>query len=282
MSKNLEHCTASWTCRIAMAIPLFASSPALAQTPTAPNPAPSVLQAEDYAAHAFEAYGRKEYGEAVALYQRAYDRAPSAAALYNIARVYDLGLRDRPLAIAAYRRYLSDAGATPDHIQVANDRLALLREAELVVNAAEQNAPRPLVPAAPRPVSATLAQSGSEAGQDWSALRVAGAVTGAAGLVSLAVGVGSGLLVLKDADTANQLCVKNRCSSQRGVDAARSASTHATVATVGVSVGLGLMATGAVLWLASGRSREQPSATSLQVVPLTTTSELGLSLAGNW
>ena len=68
----------------------------------------------------------------------------------------------------------------------------------------------------------------------------------------------------------------------RGVDAAKAASTHATIATVGVSAGLGLMATGAALWLAGGGSTEQPAPSALQVAPLSSASEFGLLLSGGF
>ncbi len=280
MAIDLHHRKASWACRIALTLPLCFAAPALAQSPA--GAAPSVVQAEDYAARAFEAYGKRDYAQAVALYQMAYDSAPSAEALYNIARVYDLGLRDRPLAIAAYRRYLSDPGASPAYIRIANTRLGELREAELAVSAttpAPASAPAPAAPPAAKPVALAAP---SEAAPGWSASRVAGLVVGAAGVASLGVGLGFGLWVMKDADRANELCDENRCRSQRGVDAAKAASTHATIATAGVSAGLGLMATGAALWLTSGGSTEQPAPTALRVTALTSASELGLQLSGGF
>lgn len=282
MANDLPHQTASWACRIALTLPLWFSAPALAQTPAPTAAAPSVLQAEDYAARAFEAYGKRDYAEAVALYQMAYDSAPSAEALYNIARVYDLGLRDRPLAIAAYRRYLSDPGASPAYIRIANARLAELREAELAVNATSPAPASAPVPPPPAPASAVPAAPETAPTPGWSSARVAGLVVGAAGVATLGVGIGFGVWVLQDADRANQLCDDNRCRTQRGVDAAKAASTHATIATVGVSAGLGLMATGAALWLASGGSSEQPAPSALQVTPLSSASELGVLLSGGF
>jgi hypothetical protein len=242
------------------------------------------LQAEAYAAEAFEAYGRKEYAASVALYRRAYDAAPSADALYNIARVYDLGLRDRPLAIAAYRRLLADPGATPDRIRLANERLQDLREAELAVLELD---PAPAGELALRPaptgsVPAPKDASEPEHGSDGSTSRVAALVSGAAGLVSLGLGIGFGIRVLADADTANASCVENRCTSQRAVNAAKAASTNATVATVGVSVGVGLIATSAVLWLASRSDPEADAPAGVNVTPLASASELGLTLSGGW
>src|SRR5688500_1131432 len=72
-----------------------------------------VARAEQYAADAFDAYGRKAYAEAIALYERAYSIAPNGdVILYNIARIYDVGLHSRSLAIDYYRRYTAAPGAT--------------------------------------------------------------------------------------------------------------------------------------------------------------------------
>jgi tetratricopeptide (TPR) repeat protein len=280
MTVHAGHCRARRAWRFALSISLVAAAPAFAQAPATAGPARSVLQAEEHAARAFEAYGRKDYAEAVALYRMAYDAAPSADALYNIARVYDIGLRDRPLAIAAYRRYLADPGANPDQMRVANTRLAALREAELAVS---PSSPAPARDSArPAPRASAAEDSASDSTRPWSSAQIAGVIVGATGVVGLGAGIGFGLLVLKDAETANELCVDNRCRSQRGVDAARAASTHATVATVGISAGLGLLATGAALWLASGGSREEPLSGALRMAPLTGRSELGLQLSGGW
>jgi len=58
--------------------------------------------------------------------------------LHNIARIYDTKLGDRPLASNFYRRYITGAGAVADRIQLANQLLVALREAELAAN---QSAP---------------------------------------------------------------------------------------------------------------------------------------------
>ncbi len=263
------------------------SARAAAEAPPAAAPraaSGSVLEAESYAARAYVAYMEKKYSEAAALYRKAYDAAPSADALYNTARVYDLGLRDRPLAMAAYRRFLLDPGAAPDRIRVATARLAALREGELAL-AATEAAELQLGEAERRTVKGADAQvvaPASSSERFWSASRVAAVAAGSAGIVSLGVGAAFGAAVLSNADTANALCVGNRCSSQRGVDAARAASTSSTVATVGVSLGVGLLATGAALWIASARGDETAPRRELSVEPRASASELGMMLAGGW
>jgi tetratricopeptide (TPR) repeat protein len=245
-----------------------------------------IALAESYAERAFGAYERGEYAEAVALYQQAYEAAPSADALYNIARIYDIGLRDRPLAINYYRRYLSDPGANPERIGRASQRLTQLREAEASELAATPPPPAS-TPAAtappPSPVATPRGPSSSPSEPGRSALRVAGVVTGTVGLLGAGVGTAFGLSVLADAETVNTYCEGNRCSSQRGVEIARAASRKALVATLGVSVGAGLMVTGVALWLLDpGGSREPEPVTRLRLTPIAGRSTLGMELSGAW
>src|SRR4051794_22780210 len=80
----------------------------LAAVPSVANaePAsPDVTRAESYAADAFAAYEKKDYQEAVVLYLKALEAAPSADVLFNLAKIYDTKLNDRQLAMSFYRRY---------------------------------------------------------------------------------------------------------------------------------------------------------------------------------
>jgi tetratricopeptide (TPR) repeat protein len=245
-----------------------------------------VALAESYAEQAFEAYERRDYAQAVELYEQAYEAAPSADALYNIARVYDVGLRDRPLAITYYRRYLSDPGAHPERIGRASQRLTQLREAEaseLAATLPARPSPPAATPPAPSPVEVPRSPSSTHAEPGRSALQVAAVVTGTVGLLGAGVGAAFGLSVLADAETVDTYCEGNRCSSQRGVDVAQSASKKALVATLGVSVGAGLMVTGIALWLLDpGTSREPDRASSLRLTPVAGRSKLGMELSGAW
>jgi hypothetical protein len=261
---------------VALAIGLGTASRANALDAAQPR---DVALAESYAAQAFEAYGNRQYANAIALYKKAYDAAPSADALYNIARVYDFGLRDRPLAISFYRRYLLDPGAIPERIGRASQRLNELREAE----AAEQRAASAPVASAPAPAAPPSSPSATDSGDGWSTLQVVAVVSGAVGVVGVGVGAGFGLSVLADADTVDSYCDGNLCSSQRGVDVAKSASTKASIATLGISVGAGLLATGATLWLLAPTAVPgQDHATTLRLTPVASRSKLGMELSGAW
>lgn len=280
-------------CALKLAIALFAGTPlAVAADDPALIDAPSnVVEAERLAEQAFEAYSQQQYHEAMALYEHAYAVAPSADALYNIARIYDVGLRDRAGAIAAYERFLAEPGAPAERVERAAERLNDLRRAER----AEREAPaRPRLERA-SPERLSLDRSSPEPspyppaaprdGGSLSGLRAGALVVGGVGLASAVVGGAFGLSVLSNAARANEACEGNRCATQRGVDAAKTASSHATLATVGVSVGAVLLATGAVLWIVGDDAPSEPAVAAsarLGVAPVASAGELGLALVGGF
>jgi len=265
-----------------LAAPLLAaamsvSASARADAPPAAEVADQLSAAEHFAAQAFEAYGKKQYSEAVALYEQAYASVPSADALYNIARVYDIGLQDRARAIAAYERCLSEPGASLERLARASERLLVLRRSESAKLESRHT---------PVPAGVVAAQTPAPSEPDphagSSSLRVAALISGAAGVVSLGVGLGFGVAVLADADEANAACEGNLCTSE-GVAAAQSASTKATLATTGVCVGAGLLITSATLWLLGAESdSEDEVPPGVRFTPVASPSELGMALGGTW
>lgn len=241
---------------------------------------PGVERAEQRAAQAFQAYERKDYPAAVALYLEAYEASPSADMLYNIARIYDTKLGDRPLAMTFYRRYIADPGAIADRIKLANARLVELREAELAVDtAADQNAANATQP---RPYGAgAAAQQQREPG--WSTLRWAGVGVGAAGVIGVGVGSVFGIKAMSSASTANDLCDGNACTTQRGVDAANDASSDASIANVGFIAGGLLLASGTVMFILGGDEEpESKRMGSVNVLPAIDPSHLGLEVTGHF
>jgi hypothetical protein len=249
----------------------------------------AVTLSEQRAAEAFQAYSKKEYAAAVALYLEAYEASPNGSILYNIARIYDTKLADRPLAITFYRRYIADPGAYTERIEFANQRLRQLREAELLTSkldasntASEAAAPKELNRESregPEPAREPLKDR-----EGWSSLRWTGFVVGAVGVAALGTGAGFGLAAMSKASTAKDLCDGDACSSQRGVDAANAAGTAATVSNVGLLGGGALLATGAALFLvgANDRSAEKNPGAELRVEPRTTLSSLSLQVTGRW
>ena len=243
-----------------------------------------IVVAEQKAAQAFEAYGQKRFPEAVALYLEAYKAAPSADVLYNVARIYDAKLGDRPLAISFYRRYIADPGAVSDRIQIANERLAALREAELAVT----RAPEP-EPAAPAPGASPAARADGasfDAEGSWQPAEVTGVIMAVTGVVALGVGAGYGIAAMSETKTVRDICPNDVCSEQRGIDAAESASDHAAVSTIALASGGALLAVGAVLYFWLG---DQPADTPRQAAGNHLQLALGqrpggaaLELGGTW
>lgn len=255
-----------------------AAGPVIAQEAGATT---DVARAEAYAADAFNAYSRKDYSSAIALYQNALEAAPSADILYNLARIYDTKLKNRGLAIEYYRRYTLDTGADPNRLRVANARLSELRELEAI--AAET--PAPAAPDAPqasvRPGSLAAPPSAAAQDRGLSGVQVAGIVTGAVGVAALGVGIGFGFAAKNNADVADRFCDGNACRTQRGVDASRDAANAATVSTVAFVAGgvLTLLGIAAVL-LGSVDPHEREVA--MLVVPYGAPGNLGALLATRW
>ena len=271
---------------IAVSIGLVAASAtsrALAEPAPAPAAAPDVALAEQYAAEAFEAYQARDHAHAVSLYLQALAAAPSADILYNIARVYDLGLRNRPRAIDYYERYTLEPEAVPSRVEAARQRLFELHAAERASNsepgmgtiAREFPLDAPLV-AAPSPGAA-------DERDDLSALRVAAISLGTAGLVGVAIGVGFGLSARSQSEAWKQDCDGNVCTSQRGVDAAEAATRRATISTLAFGAGGGLLALAAVLWIVDGANESSASESSaLDFAPRASSSELGGVVGGHF
>lgn len=242
-----------------------------------------VTLAESKADQAFQAYQSKRFAEAVALYMEAYNAAPNADILYNVARIYDAKLLDRPLAINFYRRYITDPGAVADRIQIANERLLALREAEL---AATQPTPEAGATAAAPALDARRAAAAAPPEHRWSTPEVLGAVLASTGVIALGVGTGFGIAAMGEKNTVNDLCENRVCSDQRGIDSAESARNHAAVSTIGFASGGALLALGAVLYFWVGDEPSAPLAPepspSLAARLTQTPGGFALELGGSW
>jgi tetratricopeptide (TPR) repeat protein len=238
----------------------------------------AVTRAEQKAAQAFEAYQALRFAEAVALYLEAHEASPNADILYNVARIYDTKLGDRPLAIIFYRRYITDPGAVADRIQLANERLVALREAELV---ATRTAP---VPHESSPVASTRAAPPPAHPPGWTGGELTGAILGATGVVALGVGAGFGLAAMDETSTMRDLCDRNVCREQRGIDAAESATTHARISTLGFASGGALLALGAAFyfWPSGERSESRDQASAVEARLAQNQGGWSLELSGSW
>jgi tetratricopeptide (TPR) repeat protein len=307
-----------WVAALALAAVWLQTEPGRAQQPVSgadvmaePSGAADaavVARAEAYAAAAYEAYQRKEYVQAVALYEQALSVAPNAAlVLYNIARIYDVGLHSRGLAIDYYHRFIAAPGAAPEHILNARARIGELEAAEraavnqsIALEALQQReaalreatvpaAPAEVVPPStalePRAVAPSQALSIQPAPRDaaWTSQQVAALAVGGAGVASVGVGVGYLLSARAKRDIWKRDCDGNACSTQRAVDAAESASRQAAIGSAGLVAGGALLALGGVLWFvdfSSGKPTEGPSAWSL--APVVGRSEVSAALSGSF
>jgi hypothetical protein len=233
--------------------------------------ASAVNVAERRAAEAFQAYAKKDYATAIALYLQAYDAAPSGSILYNIARIYDLKLHDRAQALAFYTRYVADPEARPELVAVSHQRLRELTNADNgdVAPVVRDAAPR----AAP--------EAADQRRGGWSSLRWTGVAAGAVGLAGIGIGSGYGLAAMSKADVAKGSCNGNACTSQAGVDAAKNARSLGTISTAGFLAGGALLAAGAVLFF-SGSERSVESPSELHLEALATTSAASLQVVGRW
>ena len=277
-------CRSSGVALAVVALLASLSPSALAYEATTTGKA-AVALSEQRAAEAFQAYKKSDYVVAVALYLDAYEAAPSGSILYNVARIYDLKLANRSLAITFYRRYVADPGAQPDLIGVANQRLLELHDAEVAsatptdgrsspAGATKQHVSDP-------PSGAHHVPQGP--GNAWSASRWIGVAVGTVGLASIGVGGAFGLSAMSKARTANDLCDGNACTSQRGVDVAHAARTDAIISNIGLAGGAALLVTGAALFFLTGdREHEQGLHADLRVGTWATASEASLQLSGRW
>jgi hypothetical protein len=74
-------------------------------------------------------YAAREYREALALYEKAFEAKPLAGFHFNMGQCYR-ALGDHEKAVASFKRYLSESKKTPKHAKEAR-RLIKLSEAEL-------------------------------------------------------------------------------------------------------------------------------------------------------
>jgi hypothetical protein len=240
-----------------------------------------VARAEAFATEAYDAYARKDYAAAVALYLKALDASPSADIVYNLARIYDTKLKDRKQAIEFYRRYTQDTGAEPSRLRVANQRLQELRELESAATeppakhtmagaagAAHTELPAPK--AAPPPAASKGGMTG---------VQLAGLITGAAGVAGLGVGIGFGIAAWSSSDVVHEMCDGNSCSTQEGVDAAHDASRYASVSTVAFIAGGALTVLGVTLLIAGAPADTERS---VNLIPALGRGSLGAVARGTF
>lgn len=275
------------TCR-ALVLACVCSAPGLAHAADVAqiaSIADPVERAEAYAAAAYEAYSARDYATAVALYRQAFSATPSADIVFNIARIYDVGLGDRAQAARYYREYVAHPEAGVYRIDLAFERLARLESRE-PLDEREQGEAHD-APEVGRVSEVAIVQAPAVAAPSppaagfWTPLRVSAIVAGSAGLIGLGVGAGFGVAALSDARGAREDCDGDVCRTQRGIDATRAAEKNADLATVCMALGGTLVAAGATLmWWEASSGRDETADRGL--TPIATRSQLGLAWSGSW
>jgi tetratricopeptide (TPR) repeat protein len=234
--------------------------------------------AEELAAQAFEFYKKGQYAEAIALYVRAHQLAPTGVLLFNVARIYDQKLADRGQASEYYRRAIAAPDLDPELTKRAQARLAALQ-------AEPPPRPAPAAPARPEPAAGRASAEGpAEGGASW--LKTTGLVAAGVGLVGLGVGSAFGLSAINKNDDAGKLCQGSACRSPEALTLTEDARDAARVSTVLFVAGGALVAggLGAFLLAPSGGAREAPPAASgrLRLAPEVSPRGAGLALVGRW
>ena len=228
----------------------------------------NVIEAEQLASQAFDAYERKEYQRAIELYQSALEAASSADILYNIARVYDVGLHDSARAAEYYRRYLAEPKAQSPRRQLAEQRITALQPAPFA-------APIETDPAA------AIADAPAHRESTWTWRETSALALAGTGVIALGVGAGFALSAASQSDTWKHDCDGNVCQTQRGVDAAHTAADRAQVATIALAAGGALLAGGAAVWWLGAKPEESPRV-ALQIVPVGPAAQLGASFSSSF
>ena len=92
----------------------------------AATPADATARAEELGQEARAAYSEGRFEDAIALYVQAYDIAPTAGFLFNVAFIYDKKLGDAVLARQFYQRVADTVDADPELKEKARAAIAAL------------------------------------------------------------------------------------------------------------------------------------------------------------
>jgi len=245
LASVVRHVTAT-----SLAFQLSLAAPAFAQTTD------SAQTVEQLANLAYEQHAAGKYPEAIATYLKAYEISKAAEILFNVATIYDRKLHERELAADYYRRYIRTPDANPDLVKRATERLSGLKK-EAEDEQAKRNAAAAFPPAAAPPAASTAGPATSASRDSvspgWAGWRTLGIITGAVGLGSVTASVILGGLSKKANDNANSDCLGSGavCASQTGINEAKDAGTFATASTIAFAAGLGLLATGIIMYVAA-------------------------------
>jgi tetratricopeptide (TPR) repeat protein len=229
---------------VGLVLALASALPTGAAAQDAPA-APAAVDVEALARRASDLYRAEQYTEAVQVYLQAWQAAPAAALLYNVAHIYDRKLAERELAIDFYRRYITSPDADPAAVARATERIQTLKQQQAEAAAAAAAKPPPVVTAPPPdPAPAVVAQP---AESPPSRRRTVGWILAGGGVALLAGGGALGYVARTDADAYADSTDLDEKRDYR--DGGRS---KALAADVMMGVGLAAGAAGAFLLLTGG------------------------------
>jgi tetratricopeptide (TPR) repeat protein len=239
---------------------------------------------EQLADRAYAAQAAGKFSDAIAIYLKAYDLSKDSLILLNIATIYDRKLNQRQLAEEYYRRYSLASDADPDRVKKVTERLTALKHEEDDERAKAAAAPAPTPqPQLPPPVDQhPLAPppAGTDGSSPGSGMRTAGIIVGAVGVAGVGASLLLGLAAKNKNDDANAVCNGAGCSSQNGVDLAKTAGNFATGSTIAFIAGLALFGSGIVLYAASPSGASAPPTTGIFLSPRVDLTGAGLALHG--
>jgi hypothetical protein len=128
---------------------------------------------------------------------------------------------------------------------------------------------KPVTP--PPPVKEKPVEPESSSQKTWAF------VAGAAGIVSVGVGLGFGVAASSKWSDAETKCPQKRCINPKDTELGDQAGRAADVSTVLVGIGAGAVLAGVILWLTAPKDPER----ALRIAPTVAKGSLGLSLGGS-
>jgi len=243
-------------------------------------PKDPTARAEWYSQRAEVAFEAGKFADAIKLYLDAYEAAPSASILYNVAFIYDRKLKDPELAIDYYERVARAQDADKALSDKARARAAALR-AEL---AKPPDKPPPDKPPPDKPPPDKPPDIPPDDPGQGGAFPIGPVVTIAAGGAVFVTGVAFAFLA---SGTHDDFEAATRSADKRALQS--TGRTQALVADIGMAVG-GAALVGGVLWLLFDRPDEATSSSvvplgesgAVRLAPAVAPGQLGLTLGGSF
>jgi tetratricopeptide (TPR) repeat protein len=227
-------------------VSLLASASALAQSDE------DVANAKAKYEEGKTAYRLGKFDEAIAAWKQAYELKSDPIFLYNIAQAYREA-KDYERAAFFYRSYLNET-QNPEDRKVIEQRITEMEELLEMERDREGPAPgdpeptQPEPPPVVAPIAAPPAADTGEPAAGGRGLKVAGIVTGGAGVVLIATGVAFGVSSRSDQDDVQAAIDSGTAWTQELQDKEDSGRSKAAIANVTLGIGIAAAIGGGVLY----------------------------------